>query len=54
MTGLQADLVDHGLDGSLLELAAKGHQHSAGADGGVKALGKSALGAGVQIGGNTL
>ena len=48
------DLLDHGLDGGLLMDAAEGHQHGAGPDGGVKALGQAPLGADVQVPGQGL
>ena len=51
---LQAHLVDHGLDGGLLMLAAEGHEHSPGSNGGVKPLRQAPLGAGIQIRGNGL
>ena len=51
---LQAHLVDHGLDGGLLMLAAEGHEHSPGSNGGVKPLRQAPLGAGVQVCGNSL
>ena len=54
MSLLQAHLVDHGLDGGLLMLAAEGHEHSPGSNGGVKPLRQAPLGAGVQVCGNSL
>ena len=51
---LQADLVDHGLDGSVLISAAEGHQDGACADGGVETLRQAPLGAGIQVGGDAL
>ena len=43
------DFLHHGLNGSLLILAAEGHQYRTGTDGGVKPLGKAPLGADIQI-----
>ena len=50
----QTDLMHHCLDRCLLVLSTKGHQDCAGTDGCIKALGKTALGAGVQICSNAL
>ena len=51
---LDTDLLHHRLDRGQLVLSAEGHEHGTRADGGVEALGESALGANVQIGGELL
>ena len=44
------ELGDHGRAGGELRLAAKGHEHGRGADGGVEALGKALVGSDVEVG----
>ena len=46
---LHRDFLHHRLNGGLLIFSAKGHQHRTGTDSGVKPLGKTPLGADVQI-----
>ena len=47
---LHGDFLHHGLNGGELIFSAEGHQHGAGADGGVEPLGQTPLRAGVQVG----
>ena len=54
MLRFHTDLLDHGLDRGQLVLSAEGHQHRAGADGGIKALREPPAGAEIQIRGQSL
>ena len=47
---VHGELGDHGRAGGELRLAAKGHEHGRGADGGVEALGKALVGSDVEVG----
>ena len=47
---VHGELGDHGRARGELRLAAKGHEHGGGADGGVEALGKALVGGDVKIG----
>ena len=47
---VHGELGDHGRAWGKLHLAAKGHEHGRGADGGVEALGKALVGSDVEVG----
>ena len=47
---VHGELGDHGRAGGELRLAAKGHEHGRGADGGVEALRKALVGGDVEVG----
>ena len=47
---VHGELGDHGRAGGELRLAAKGHEHGRGTDGGVEALGKALVGSDVEVG----